>query len=54
VAKRVARTGAEVTFLRTDVRRRADLSALVAQACERFGRLDVLVNNLSTGTLDER
>jgi NADP-dependent 3-hydroxy acid dehydrogenase YdfG len=29
----------------TDVTRRADLQALVQLACDRFGRLDVLVNN---------
>jgi len=37
--------GVEVAHASTDVRRRADLSALVDLAKERFGRLDVLVNN---------
>jgi NADP-dependent 3-hydroxy acid dehydrogenase YdfG len=34
-----------VAYLPTDVRRRSDVAALVALARERFGRLDVLVNN---------
>jgi NADP-dependent 3-hydroxy acid dehydrogenase YdfG len=29
----------------TDVKRRDDLSALVKLACERYGKLDVLINN---------
>ena len=35
----------EVAYTRTDVRRRTDLSDLVRLACERYGKLDVLVNN---------
>ncbi len=42
---RIAHGGGEATYARTDVRRRDDLSALVALACERYGKLDVLVNN---------
>lgn len=45
VAGALADGGGEVASTPTDVRRRADMSNLVQLACERFGRLDVLVNN---------
>jgi len=37
--------GAEVLVVRTDVGRREDLEALVAASLDRFGRIDLLVNN---------
>jgi NADP-dependent 3-hydroxy acid dehydrogenase YdfG len=40
---RIRATGGEVAIARTDVKSRADLTALVALARERFGRLDVLI-----------
>ena len=43
--------GGSVTFVATDVKRRQDLSRLVALACERFGKLDVLVNNAGIGPI---
>ncbi len=45
LAARIAHVGGDAAYARTDVRRRDDLSALVALACERYGKLDVLVNN---------
>jgi NADP-dependent 3-hydroxy acid dehydrogenase YdfG len=45
LAARIANMGGEVAYARTDVRRRTDLSDLVRLACERYGKLDVLVNN---------
>ena len=45
LADRIARTGGEAAYAPTDVKRREDLSALVKLACERYGKLDVLVNN---------
>lgn len=42
---RIAEAGGEAGSAPTDVRRRDDLSQLVAVACERYGRLDVLVSN---------
>jgi NADP-dependent 3-hydroxy acid dehydrogenase YdfG len=45
LAARIANMGDEVAYTRTDVRRRDDLSDLVRLACERYGKLDVLVNN---------
>jgi NADP-dependent 3-hydroxy acid dehydrogenase YdfG len=48
---RLAKLAADVggAHLRTDVTRREDLHALVALACNRFGRLDVLVSNAGVG-----
>ena len=37
--------GAAAAFCRADVTRAADWAALVKAACERFGRLDIVVNN---------
>ena len=45
LADRIVRTGGEAAYAPTDVKRRDDLSALVKLACERYGKLDVLVNN---------
>jgi NADP-dependent 3-hydroxy acid dehydrogenase YdfG len=51
VAARVKEAGGDVVATRTDVRRREDLADLVALACERFGRLDVLVSNAGIGPI---
>ncbi|HTK05944.1 MAG TPA: SDR family oxidoreductase [Ktedonobacteraceae bacterium] len=45
LAARIRGAGGEVAYVRTDARRRDDLSNLVRLACERYGKLDVLVNN---------
>ena len=45
LAAGIANKGGEVSYLPTDVRRRDDVCALVNLACERYGKLDVLVNN---------
>lgn len=45
IARDIAAGGGEVLAMPTDVTRRGDLEALVAAATQRFGRLDVLVNN---------
>ena len=42
---RIADAGGEAAYARTDVKRRGDVSDLVKLACERYGKLDVLVNN---------
>jgi NADP-dependent 3-hydroxy acid dehydrogenase YdfG len=41
----------DAAFIQTDVRQRKDLANLVALACERFGRLDVLVGNAGVGPI---
>jgi len=51
VAARIADAGGEVAWARTDVRRRVDVLNLVGLACERFGRLDVIVNNAGVGLI---
>jgi NADP-dependent 3-hydroxy acid dehydrogenase YdfG len=45
LAGRIADAGGDVAQARTDVRRRDDVAGLVGLACERYGRLDVLINN---------
>ncbi|MCC4314237.1 SDR family oxidoreductase [Streptomyces malaysiensis] len=45
LATRIAGAGGEAVPVATDVKRRADLSRLVATARERYGKLDVLVSN---------
>ena len=45
LAERIAGAGGEAAHARTDVKRREDLSNLVGLALERYGKLDVLVNN---------
>jgi len=45
LAARIANVGGEVAYARADVRRRDDISDLVKLACERYGQLDVLINN---------
>jgi len=45
LAARIAASGGEAVYTRADVKRREDVSNLVGLAIERFGKLDVLVNN---------
>jgi hypothetical protein len=45
----VERTGAAVVAMACDVRRDGDVERLVGAAFERFGRVDVMVNNAGTG-----
>jgi NADP-dependent 3-hydroxy acid dehydrogenase YdfG len=56
LAGRIAAAGGRAAYLRVDVKRRDDLSALTALGCDTFGKLDVLVNNagvMPTSALDE-
>ena len=40
-----SRAGGDAAYAPTNVKRRDDVAALVKLACERYGKLDVLVNN---------
>jgi NAD(P)-dependent dehydrogenase (short-subunit alcohol dehydrogenase family) len=44
----LGKLGAEVEFLRSDVRHEDDVRSLVDQTVARFGRLDVAINNAGT------
>jgi NADP-dependent 3-hydroxy acid dehydrogenase YdfG len=48
---RIAAAGGEAAYAATDVRRREDLSNLVAFARTRYGKIDVLVNNAGVGPI---
>ena len=45
LAARIVAAGGEAAYASTNVKRRDDLAALVNLASERYGKLDVLVNN---------
>jgi NADP-dependent 3-hydroxy acid dehydrogenase YdfG len=49
LAARIADAGGSAAFTGVDVRRREDVTGLTALACERFGRLDVLISNAGVG-----
>ena len=51
LAERIERAGGEAAYASTDVKRRGDLSNLVKLACDRYGRLDVLVNSAGIGPI---
>jgi NADP-dependent 3-hydroxy acid dehydrogenase YdfG len=45
LADRIEASGGRAAYIHTDVKRRDDLSNLVGLAVERYGKLDVLINN---------
>ncbi len=45
ISDRIVASGGEAAYTATDVKRREDLANLVGLAIERYGRLDVLINN---------
>ena len=49
LAARITDAGGDAAYAPTDVRRRDDLTSLVKMACERHGKLDVLVSNAGVG-----
>src|SRR6476661_10488647 len=51
LARRIEKAGGEVAYAQTDVRKREDLTSLVNLACERYGQLDVLINNAGIGPI---
>ena len=48
LVKEIMQLGAEVEFIRTDVRYEEEVQLLIDQTVKRFGRLDVAVNNAGT------
>src|SRR5882762_7646580 len=48
LAKELRALGSEAEFINADVRKEADIRALVDKTIARFGRLDVAVNNAGT------
>ena len=51
LAERITSAGGEAAYARTDVKQRTEVAALVQLARERYGRLDVLVNNAGIGPI---
>jgi NADP-dependent 3-hydroxy acid dehydrogenase YdfG len=51
LAARITAAGGEAAYVRTDVTQRADVANLVELARERFGQLDVLINNAGIGPI---
>ncbi|MBB3114065.1 NADP-dependent 3-hydroxy acid dehydrogenase YdfG [Paenibacillus phyllosphaerae] len=45
LAERIMERGGKAVYMSTDVKRRGDMSNLVALACEQYGKLDVFINN---------
>lgn len=45
LSARIVKRGGEAVYASMDVKRREDLSNLVTLACERYGKLDVFINN---------
>lgn len=48
---RIEEAGGQAVYARTDVKRREDLSTLVGLACDRYGKVDVLVSNAGIGLI---
>jgi NADP-dependent 3-hydroxy acid dehydrogenase YdfG len=51
LAARIAAAGGEATYLAMDVKQRGDLTKLVGLARQRFGKIDVLINNAGVGPI---
>ncbi|RZJ90055.1 MAG: SDR family oxidoreductase [Hymenobacter sp.] len=51
LTNRITAAGGEAVYAPTDVKKRADLTALVALAQKQYGKLDVFINNAGIGPL---
>ena len=51
LADRIVASGGDAVWVRTNVKQRVDLSQLVKLACDRYGKLDVLISNAGVGPI---
>lgn len=51
LAQHIINSGGEVAYARTDVKKRDDLSSLIKLACDKYGKVDVLINNAGIGPI---
>ena len=51
VAQEIERAGGEAALRSTDVTKRSDLVSLIGLGCDRFGRVDIIVNNAGIGPI---
>ena len=51
LADRIVASGGSAIWVRTDVKQRGDLAQLVKLACDRYGKLDVLISNAGVGPI---
>ena len=51
LANQIAASGGEAAYIQTDVSQREDVAGLVQLAQERYGKLDVLINNAGIGPI---
>ena len=51
LAEKINKTDGEALYLSIDVKKRDDLVKLVDFACEKYGKIDVLINNAGIGPL---
>lgn len=51
VAHEIEKGGGEAALRATDVTKRRDLGSLIGLGCDRFGRVDVIVNNAGIGPI---
>ena len=51
LAARIMSNGGQAAYLTTDVTKRGDVSRLVELAIERYGKIDVLINNAGIGPI---
>jgi NADP-dependent 3-hydroxy acid dehydrogenase YdfG len=51
LADKIISSGGEATYLTTDIKKRDELAALVELAIEKYGKLDVMINNAGIGPI---
>jgi len=51
ISDRISVAGGECIYASTDVKKRSDLSKLVKLACDKYGKIDVLISNAGIGPI---